>query len=78
MVGFLGMVALFAFLNRVDIAKGEHPAVLQAVIGRVVKDLQDLSVQVAHTPTPKVGVICCRHGHYFVCRCQRQLEGAEG
>ena len=65
MVGFLGMVAVFALLHP-DVARTERAAVLQAVIGRVAQDLQALGVQVDHAPMPKVDVICCRHGHCFV------------
>ena len=66
MVGFLGMVALLTLMHGADVARGEGAAVLQPVIGLVVQDLQALGVQVAHVPMPKVGVICCRHGHWFV------------
>ena len=65
-MGFLRVVALFGLLHRADVAGRVCAAALQAVIGRVVYNIQASSVHVAHPPMPKVGVARCRHDHLFV------------
>ena len=60
------VVALFALLYRTDVTGGERAAVLHAVIGRVIQDFETLCVQVAHSPTPKVSVMRCKHSHRIV------------
>ena len=65
MVDFLGMVALFTLLHRADV--GENLPLCSMPLLAIFSDLQALNIQVAHPPMLKVGVICCRHGHHFVC-----------
>lgn len=66
MICFLRVVSSCALFHGADVAGVERATVFYAVIGRVVKDLQALGVQVTHASMPMVGFSLFRHGHCFV------------